>query len=116
MSSIDVWNELSAFSSAAPVATVVVDGDEQTLENIYDDLRAHIPVIIVDVSERTHSSASQSLFYCQQDGGRFASFFKRWLLYTKRFDNRIEEAHQEPIDINHAAVEDLSGVPDQEAK
>ncbi|CAF3378524.1 unnamed protein product, partial [Rotaria sp. Silwood2] len=52
-----------------PVVTIVVEGGHDTITNIYYDLRANIPVIIIDGS------------------GRVADFFKHWLLYTKEFDN-----------------------------
>ena len=102
------------FSGVARVVTLVVEGGQQTLENIYDDLRADTPVIIVDVSDVTHSTAAYSFSCFLQGNGRFATFFKRWLLYTKDFDTRIE-AHQEPIDITHKTEQDSSVVPDAEA-
>ncbi|CAF4051819.1 unnamed protein product, partial [Rotaria sordida] len=52
-----------------PVVTIVVEGGRDTITNIYYDLRADIPVVIIDGS------------------GRVADFFKHWLLYTKEFDN-----------------------------
>ncbi|CAF4870469.1 unnamed protein product [Rotaria sp. Silwood1] len=52
-----------------PVVTIVVEGGRDTITNIYYDLRANIPVVIIDGS------------------GRVADFFKHWLLYTKEFDN-----------------------------
>ncbi|CAF0878333.1 unnamed protein product [Adineta steineri] len=51
-----------------PVVTIVVEGGRDTITNIYYDLRENIPVVIIDGS------------------GRVADFFKRWLLYTKEFD------------------------------
>ncbi|CAF1116563.1 unnamed protein product, partial [Adineta steineri] len=51
-----------------PVVTIVVEGGKDTIKNIYYDLRDNIPVVIIDGS------------------GRVADFFKRWLLYTKEFD------------------------------
>ncbi|CAF1094081.1 unnamed protein product [Adineta steineri] len=55
-----------------PVVTIVVEGGIDTIRNIYYDLRDDIPVFIIDGS------------------GRVADFFKRWLLYTKEFDEASE--------------------------
>ncbi|CAF3973574.1 unnamed protein product, partial [Rotaria sordida] len=52
-----------------PIVTIVVEGGRDTITNIYYDLRADIPVVIIDGS------------------GRVADLFKHWLLYTKKFDN-----------------------------
>ncbi|CAF3691904.1 unnamed protein product, partial [Adineta steineri] len=51
-----------------PVVTLVVEGGKDTITNIYYDLCNNISVFIIDGS------------------GRVADFFKRWLLYTKEFD------------------------------
>ncbi|CAF4840745.1 unnamed protein product [Rotaria socialis] len=57
-----------------PVITIVVEGGRDTITNIYNDLRANIPVVIIDGS------------------GRVADFFKHWLLYTKEFDDASKDA------------------------
>ncbi|CAF1276333.1 unnamed protein product [Rotaria magnacalcarata] len=57
-----------------PVVTIVVEGGRDTITNIYNDLRANIPVVIIDGS------------------GRVADFFKHWLLYTKEFDDASKDA------------------------
>ncbi|CAF4423949.1 unnamed protein product [Rotaria socialis] len=57
-----------------PVITIVVEGGRDTITNMYNDLRANIPVVIIDGS------------------GRVADFFKHWLLYTKEFDDASKDA------------------------
>ncbi|CAF3967063.1 unnamed protein product, partial [Adineta steineri] len=64
-----------------PVVTIVVEGGKDTITNIYYDLRDNIPVVIIDGS------------------GRVADFFKRWLLYTKEFDEASKDS-QYPHGIN----------------
>jgi hypothetical protein len=34
-----------------PVVTIVVEGGKDTITNMYYDLRANIPVVIIDVSK-----------------------------------------------------------------
>ncbi|CAF4924916.1 unnamed protein product, partial [Rotaria sp. Silwood1] len=55
-----------------PVVTIVVEGGQDTVNNTYYDLRANIPVIIVDGT------------------GRAADFFTRWLFLTKDLENDVE--------------------------
>ncbi|CAF1334310.1 unnamed protein product, partial [Rotaria sp. Silwood1] len=64
-----------------PVVTVVFEGGKGTIRSIYRDLKAHIPVVIIDGS------------------GRIADFFKKWLLYTKEFDDDSEDSDI-PYDID----------------
>ncbi|CAF1177771.1 unnamed protein product [Rotaria sp. Silwood1] len=59
---------------STPVVTIVVEGGRETIKNVYHDLRANIPVVIIDGS------------------GRVADFFKRWLLYTKEFDDNSKDS------------------------
>jgi len=32
-----------------PIVTIVIEGGDSTIENIYNDLRANIPIVIIDV-------------------------------------------------------------------
>ncbi|CAF4153268.1 unnamed protein product [Adineta steineri] len=57
-----------------PVVTIVVEGDKDTITNMYYDLCDNIPVIIIDGS------------------GGVADFFKRWLLYTKEVDKASKDS------------------------
>ncbi|CAF1361372.1 unnamed protein product [Rotaria sordida] len=57
------------FHIPTPVVTIVVEGGREAIKNIYDDLKATIPVVIINGS------------------GRVADFFQKWLLYTKEFDD-----------------------------
>ncbi|CAF0834212.1 unnamed protein product [Adineta ricciae] len=69
-----------------PVVTIVVEGGQDTIANIYYDLRENIPVVIIDGS------------------GRVADFFKSCLLYTKEFDEEDKYS-----DIAYE-IEEISGV------
>jgi hypothetical protein len=40
-------------SDLVPVVTVVVEGGRDTITNIYHDLHANIPIVIIDVSKLT---------------------------------------------------------------
>ncbi|CAF1153213.1 unnamed protein product [Rotaria sordida] len=72
-----------------PVVTIAVEGGRDTVNNIYYDLRAKIPVIIVDGT------------------GRAADFFTRWLFLTKDFENDVK--NKEIIcEIEELVIEDNS--------
>ncbi|CAF3757076.1 unnamed protein product [Adineta steineri] len=76
-------NQPVVIGEIVPVATIVVGGGKDTITNIYYDLRDNIPVVIIDNS------------------GRVAGFLKRWLLYTKKFDEATKYP-QYPYEIDKA--------------
>ncbi|CAF4129196.1 unnamed protein product, partial [Rotaria sordida] len=58
-----------------PVATIVVGGGKNTIENIYYDLKFKIAVLLISGT------------------GYAADFLSRWLLYTKELDNELTKQH-----------------------
>lgn len=90
---------------------MVVEGGRDTIANIYYDLRANIPVVLIDVRQYEYLIKKKTSFLNQQGSGRVADFFKRWLMYTKKFDDPSAES-QEVYDINEIdAVEPITTLP-----
>lgn len=81
----DQLRQQSGQKHHVPMVTLVVEGGDSTIENIYNDLKTKIPVVIIDGS------------------GRVADFFSRWLTYTK--DLRRQDDLREVI----FGIEELKG-------